>query len=118
MLNNIIIAFNTYALYFVRRFWLNDGNHSEAYKIGSSLSILMVAHFAWIRFISYQMQFNWKAVIFFVCIFHLLVSIVFNKNISNLVEKHGSKRFKRYYLFFVAYLLISVVLLFIDIFYY
>ena len=118
MLNNIIVSLNAYSLYFVRRFWLNDGNHSDAYKIGSSLSILMIAHFAWIRFISYQIQFNWKAITFFVCVFHLLVSIAFNKKISNLVEECGSKRFKRYYLFFIVYLLTGISLLFIDIFFY
>lgn len=117
-IKKIAISFNVYSLHFVRTFWLNDGSHSEEYKLGSSFTILLIVNFAWIDFIHNQIQFNWKAFLFFISCYHILVAVLFNKNILNLVEKNKSKKFIKYYPLFIAYLIIGVILLFIDVFYY
>lgn len=118
IIKKIAISFNVYSLYFVKSFWLNNGAQSEEYKLGSSFTILLVVNFSWIYFIHNQIQYNWKAVIFFVSCYHLLIGLLFNKDILGLVDQYKSLRFKRYYPFFIAYLIVGMILLFIDVFYY
>jgi len=117
-MNKYILSLNAYALYFVKNFWLNDGQHSENNKIGSSLGILMIVNFAWLDFINHFLPFNWKATLFFVCCFHLFISVFFSEEIVKLTDLKKSIAFMRYYPFFILYLSIGVILLFIDVFYF
>lgn len=121
MINTIkdfIISFNVYSYYFVKSFWLTDGNHSKEYKIGSSLTVLLIVNFGWIYFINNQIPFNWKAAVFFTGCYHLLIFAFFHKKITGIIERNKSKRFVRYYPFFIVYLTVGIILFFIDIFYY
>ena len=117
LINKYIISINAYALHFVKNFWLNDGHHSENYKVSSAFTTLLIIHYAWLYFINNFLPFNWKAVLFFICCFHLLVAVLFNHKITAIINQPKPARFMRYYLFFILYLSIGVILLFIDIFY-
>lgn len=117
-IKDALISFNVYSYYFVKSFWLTDGNHSEEYKIGSSLTVLLIVNFGWIYFMNNQIPFNWKATIFFISCYDLLIAALFRKKIERIIENNKSKRFVRYYPFFIVYLTVGIILLFIDIFYY
>lgn len=121
MINTIkkaIISFNVYSYYFVKSFWLKDDHRSEEYKIGSGLTILLITNFSWTYFIFNQIEFNWKAIVFFVGFYHLLVQFFFHNAISNVVSNKKSVRFENYYMVFICYLLVGCVFLFLNVFYY
>lgn len=108
-IKKIVTSLNVYSLYFVTSFWLKDGHHSTEYKIGSSLTILLIINFSWIRFIYHQVQFNWKATLFFVCCYHILIHLFFNRQILDIVNNEKSEKFKRYYYLFILYLVMGCV---------
>lgn len=118
IIKKAVISLNVYSLYFVRSFWLKDGTSSEDYKLGSSFTILLITNFAWIYFISNQIPFNWKALLFFINCYHILIALFFSKDILHLAVCPKSIRFTRYYPLFVIYLIIGMILLFFDVLYY
>lgn len=117
-INRLIISFNAYAYYFVSSFWLKGGHHSEEYKIGSGLTILLISNFSWMYFIFHQVEFNWKATLFFFCCYHILVQMIFHEKILNFVNKAKARKLDKGYMLFILYLIIGCILLFINIFYY
>lgn len=118
IIKKVTLSFNVYSYYFIKSFWLNDGDYSEEYKVGSGLTILLIMNFSWIYFIFNQIEFNWKAAVFFVGCYHLFVQIFFHKEISNIVNNKKSKEFEKWYLVFIFYLIIGCVFLFLNVFYY
>jgi len=110
MIKKLVLAWNVYSYFFIANFWLKNGMHTKEYKIGASLTILIISNFTWIYFLYNLYAFNWRAVLFFICFFHITLSLCFLEDIETIVEQPKTKRFNDCYLVFLGYLFISAIL--------